>query len=69
MAMKVSPPSIVLWKFDLTESKKNLPKMLAIVGISSAPHRTLVAEKGSLSGGRSLPALVKLGFTSILNKH
>lgn len=52
--MNVNPPKIVLWKFDLTESKKNFPKMLDIVGIKRAPHNTLVADTGFDKGGRSL---------------
>lgn len=53
MATKVRPPNMVLWKLDFTESKKNLPKKLAMVGISRAPHRTRVADTGFDKGGNS----------------
>lgn len=51
--MNVKPPKIVLWKFDFTESNKNFPKIVDIVGIKRAPHNTLVAETGLDNGGRS----------------
>lgn len=68
--MNASPPSTVLWKFDLIESKKNFPNMFATVGISSAPHSTLVAETGFESGGNSLSFAVFVSVfvdTSIWN--
>lgn len=40
--------------------------MVAIVGIKSAPHSTLVADTGLFSGGKSSSILVKFGLTSIL---
>lgn len=64
--MNVSPPSIVLWKFDFMESKNNFPNIFAIVGINKAPQRTLVAEMGSDKGGILLSVLVVFGFTSNL---
>lgn len=66
--MNVNPPSIVLWKFDFTESKKHFPNIVAIVGIKSAPQSTLVADTGLFKGGMSSSNLVKFGFTSILKK-
>lgn len=69
MAMKVMPPSIVLWKLDLTESNKNFPNMLAMVGIRSAPHKTRVADTGCDRGGRSSSGRVNVGFTSILREY
>lgn len=54
MAMNVRPPRTVLWKFDSTESKENFPNILAIVGISKAPHRIRVADTGFERGGKSL---------------
>lgn len=70
MAMNVKPPRIVLWKFDFTESKKNLPKIFAIVGIRRAPQRTRVADTGLERGGRSFSLGDSVVFvdTSILKK-
>lgn len=43
----------VLWKLELTLSKNIFPQILAIEGNRSAPHKTLVADTGSLMGGTS----------------